>query len=105
MNEIICPKCNAAFKVDEAGYADILKQVRNEEFNQELKERERLFAEDKANSVKLAEANITNTLQVELAKKDSEMSEMKSKINSVDLEKKLDQAVSAGFKNSIPLTQ
>ncbi|PIP56472.1 hypothetical protein COX05_02865 [candidate division WWE3 bacterium CG22_combo_CG10-13_8_21_14_all_39_12] len=89
MNEIICPKCNAAFKVDEAGYADILKQVRNEEFNQELKERERLFAEDKANSVKLAEANITNTLQVELAKKDSEMSEMKSKINSVDLEKKL----------------
>jgi len=34
MHDIICPHCNKAFKVDEAGYADILKQVRDSEFDQ-----------------------------------------------------------------------
>ena len=39
MNEIICPHCKKVFKVDEAGYADILKQVRDHEFDEELKKR------------------------------------------------------------------
>lgn len=34
MNEIICPNCKTAFKVDEAGFADIAKQVRNQQFQQ-----------------------------------------------------------------------
>jgi hypothetical protein len=78
MNEIKCPKCGTSFKIDEAGFADILKQVRDEEFNKDLKERERMFAADKENAVKLAEA-----------KKDAELAEMKSKISNVELEKKL----------------
>jgi hypothetical protein len=111
MQEIICPNCKKAFKVDEAGFADILKQVRDEEFNKELKERERMLAEDKENAVKLAEANIKNTLQNELAKKDKDLSElraekdrnlaeqlakkeaeiaeMKSKVDKAEVEKKL----------------
>ena len=36
MNEIKCPHCGKAFKIDEAGYADILKQVRDGEFEQQL---------------------------------------------------------------------
>jgi len=90
MNEIICPKCKTAFKIDEAGFSNILKQVRDEEFNKELKERERMFNEDKENSVKLAEANIKNELQSALAKKETELTEMKSKIDNVELERKLD---------------
>ena len=78
MNEIVCPNCKTAFKIDEAGFADILKQVRNEEFNNELRDRERMFSEDKANSIKLAEANITNTLQAGIAKKDAEIAELKA---------------------------
>ena len=39
MNEIICPHCEKAFKIDEAGYADILKQIRNKEFDKELHEK------------------------------------------------------------------
>lgn len=39
MNEIICPHCNKALKIDEAGYADILKQVRDSTFEQQLHER------------------------------------------------------------------
>ncbi|GBD87518.1 hypothetical protein BMS3Abin03_01452 [bacterium BMS3Abin03] len=78
MNKITCPKCKEDFKIDDAGFADILKQVRDEEFNKDLKERERIFIEDKENAVKLAEANITNTLQKDLSKKDKELSELKA---------------------------
>jgi hypothetical protein len=111
MNEIICPECKKAFKIDEAGFADILKQVRNHEFEKELHERAEMFEKDKESAIKLAEANLKNTLQSDLAKKEaelgqlkadkdrelaeleakkeSELSEMKSKISNADLEKKL----------------
>ena len=89
MNEIKCPKCGTSFKIDEAGFSDILKQVRDEEFKKELKERERMFAADKENAIKLAEANITNTLQKDLVKTGAELAEMKSKINNAELVKKL----------------
>ena len=39
MHEIICPQCSKAFKIDEPGYADILKQVRDGAFEQQLHER------------------------------------------------------------------
>ena len=89
MNEIICPNCKKAFKVDEAGFADILKQVRDHEFEEELHRREEMLEKDKKNAVKLAEANITNTLQKDLTKKDTELAEIKSKINNLELEKKI----------------
>ncbi len=47
MNEIICPNCKKAFKVDEAGFADILKQVRDHQFEKELKTRLNLAEKDK----------------------------------------------------------
>ena len=39
MHEIMCPNCKKAFKIDETGYADILKQVRDKEFEKQLNER------------------------------------------------------------------
>jgi hypothetical protein len=48
MNEIICPHCDKAFKIDEAGYADILKQVRDGDFEKQLNER---LANNKAQDV------------------------------------------------------
>ena len=39
MNEIICPHCSKAFKVDESGYSEILKQVHDKEFEKQLKDR------------------------------------------------------------------
>lgn len=89
MNEIICPNCKKAFKVDEAGFADILKQVRNHEFEKELNERAEMLKKEKENAVKLAEANITNILQKDLSEKEAELVEIKSKISNVELEKKL----------------
>ena len=78
MNEIICPHCKKAFKVDEAGFADILKQVRDSEFERELHERAELFARDKENAVKLAEAKTKNELQADVARRETEIAELKA---------------------------
>ena len=78
MNDIICPNCKKVFKVDEAGFADILKQVRDHEFEEEMQNRLLLAEKEKVNAVKLAEANLKNTLQENLAKKDQEMLEIKA---------------------------
>ena len=62
MNEIICPHCQKAFKIDEAGYADILKQVRDSEFDQQLHERLELAEKEKQAAIDLAE--VTQKLAV-----------------------------------------
>lgn len=119
MNDIICPHCKKIFKVDEAGFADILKQVRDHVFDKELHERLELAEKEKENAIKLAESNLKNTLQEELTKKDkelaelraesdrnlaeklakkeSELAEVKSKLEKADVEKKL--SVTEAVKN------
>lgn len=82
MNEIICPHCKKAFKIDEAGFADILKQVRDQEFEKELHERAAIYERDKEAAVKLAEANTKNQLQSEVAKKETEIAELKAGRNA-----------------------
>ena len=47
MHEFICPHCSKAFKIDEAGYANILKQVRDGDFNKQLHERLELAEQEK----------------------------------------------------------
>jgi hypothetical protein len=76
--EIVCPHCKKAFKVDEAGFADILKQVRDHEFERELLDRIEIMQKDKESAVKLAEANTKNQLQADAAKKDAEIAELKA---------------------------
>jgi len=87
MNEIICPNCNKAFKVDEAGFADIVKQVRDHQFEEELANRLSLAKKEKDSAVQLAVANTKNALQDELAKKERELSQMESQIQSAKREK------------------
>jgi hypothetical protein len=57
MHEIICPHCSKAFKIDEAGYADILQQVRDHAFEEQLRERLELAERDKQSAVELAKVN------------------------------------------------
>lgn len=96
MNEIICPHCKKAFKVDEAGFADILKQVRDSEFERELHERAELFARDKENAVKLAEAKAKNELQADVARRETEIAELKAErdLALAQLQSKKDAEVS-----------
>ena len=84
MNEIICPHCNKVFKVDEAGFADILKQVRDHRFEEEIQQRLDIAEKEKENAVKLAEANLRNSLQENLVKKDKEIIALQAK-NQQDL--------------------
>lgn len=78
MNEIICPNCKKAFKVDEAGFAEILKQVRNHQFEEELQERLRLAEKEKNSEIELNKEKFKSHLQEQLAKKDAEISQLKS---------------------------
>ncbi len=111
MNEIICPNCHRPFKLDDSSFTDILKQVRDHKFEEEITNRLALAEEEKINAIKLAEANLKNSLQADLAKKEIEiiqlkatsenklaqqlsdkdtlLNELKAKLKNSELEKKL----------------
>ncbi|NRE35584.1 DUF2130 domain-containing protein [Burkholderia pseudomallei] len=89
MHEIICPHCGKAFKIDEAGYADILKQVRDSEFEKQLHERLELAEQDKRNAVELAQTKGASELQKAAAAKDAEIQELKAKLDAGEVARKL----------------
>ncbi len=89
MHEIICPHCDKAFKIDEAGYADILKQVHDSEFEQQLHDRLALAEKEKQNAVELAKSEVGNALQKTAAAKDAEISDLKAKLDAGEMQKKL----------------
>jgi hypothetical protein len=95
MNEIICPNCKKVFKVDEAGFADILQQVRDHKFEEELQTRLNLAEKEKENAIKLAEANLKNKLHAEIADKDKEIIKVKADTECELIEK---EAALAGMK-------
>lgn len=82
MHEIKCPKCGEVFKVDESGYASIVKQVRDEEFSKELSERREEFEREKKNAVELAQSKTAEKLKDEVAA-------LKIKNERLEAEKKL----------------
>ena len=59
MNDIICPSCEKSFKLEEAGYAAIVKQIRDREFDTELQKREQLFEKEKAAAIEVTQLRIT----------------------------------------------
>jgi hypothetical protein len=89
MHEIICPHCTKAFKIDEAGYADILKQVRDGDFEKQLHERLELAEREKRDAIALAEANVTNALQKTAAAKDTEIQALKAQLDAGEVARKL----------------
>lgn len=89
MQEIICPHCKKAFKVDEAGYADLLKQVRDHEFEQQLNERLELAEKEKLNAVELVKSQISSEMQKSASEKDAEIKELKAKLDAGDIEQQL----------------
>lgn len=97
MNEIICPHCEKAFKVDEAGYADILKQVRDAEFEQQLHERLELVEKEKKSELELVRQQVTNEMQKASAQKEAEILSLKAKIDAAAVEQRL--AVAEALKN------
>ncbi len=88
MQELVCPSCGKEFKIDEAGYAEILKQVRNSEFDADLCERLKVAESEKQNAAQLAEVTLKSELDKVAATKDSEIQSLKAKIELVEAEQK-----------------
>lgn len=97
MNEIICPHCGKAFKIDESGYADILKQVHDSEFEKQVHERLELAEQDKRSAVELARTKVASEFQKTSAAKDAEIQELKSRLEAGEVARQLavTQALSA----------
>ncbi len=87
MKDIICPKCSTTFKVDEASIADIAKQVRDDQFDQELNVRMALLEKEKESALKLVEATVKNSMQENISKKEQEIAELKAKNLNAEMEK------------------
>ncbi|MFK5955527.1 MAG: DUF2130 domain-containing protein [Planctomycetota bacterium] len=106
MNEIICPHCQKAFKVDEAGYADILKQVRDSEFDQQLHDRLELAEKEKQSAVELAENKAGSDMQKVAAAKDAEIQALQAKLDAGEVARQLavTEALSAVEKERDALT-
>ena len=113
MNEIICPHCDKAFKVDETGYAHILKQVRDSEFEKHLSERIGQIEADKTAALQLAKKDSEVTLGTLKASKDAEIAQLNFKIkeNEQSLKLAVIQAVKEieqerdNLKNNLQRTQ
>lgn len=84
MQELVCPNCGKEFKIDGSGYAEILKQVRNSEFESDLRVRIELAESEKQQAIELAEVKLKSELDKIAAAKDSEIQGLKAKIELVE---------------------
>ena len=84
MQEIKCPKCGEVFVVDESGYANIVKQVRDKEFAKELQKREEELKDAQQKDLDLVRLEQKNQLDKALSAKDSELSEKDKKIQELE---------------------
>ena len=96
MHEIKCPKCGEVFQVDESGYAELLSQVRNEAFEEELHKRARELEDKNKSDLKMAQMQQEKTFaealtdkDKELANKEMEIQNLKNQLAMGDSEKKL----------------
>ncbi|MBN2683809.1 MAG: DUF2130 domain-containing protein [Pontiellaceae bacterium] len=87
--KIKCPSCGKEFALDDAGYANILKQVRDSEFEQQLEERRKLAETEKQNAVALAQEKAANEMQKAAAAKDAEIQGLKAKLDAGEVTKEL----------------
>ena len=108
MHEIKCPKCGEIFQVDESGYAELLSQVRNEAFEEELHKRAMELENKNKNDIKMAQmeqeksfnAALTNKDKA-IADKDMQIQQLKNKIEMNDSEKKLAITEAVNSKDKI----
>jgi len=89
MNEVICPNCSKPFKINEAGYADILKQIRDAEFEKDLKSRIQTCQQIHEAEITKSEAKAELSLQKLCGDKDVEIAGLNQQLSNVDTQKQL----------------
>jgi hypothetical protein len=97
MHEINCPHCKKAFKIDEAGYADIINQVRNREFEQDLKKQLHVVAKENDQRIAVLKLEASNEKANAIAEKDSEIQNLKADLKAAEKAEELavTQAISS----------
>jgi len=100
-----CPSCKEVFKVDDSVYTDIVKQVRDQEFANDLKNRLEIAEKDKASALKLTASELENKFQKQLSEKDKTISDLQFKSKSqlaeeVSKKEAQIQALKAKIENS-----
>ena len=89
MNEISCPHCNNAFKIDQAGYADIVKQVRDREFTNQLNERLESAEREKESALDLLRQKTLNEIQSAAVEKEKAIHNLQAKLREMEVSQKL----------------
>ena len=96
MQEIKCPNCGEVFVVDESGYAQIVQQVRDKEFDKEVRQREKDFEEMKEKDLELAKMKqkeefdkLLSSKEAELIERDKLIEQLKTKVSGNETEKQL----------------
>ena len=94
MSEIICPHCSKAFTVDETGYANILKQVYDKEFESQLEARVTQAEKEQESAIKLIKKDAESDAQTLKAQKEIEIERLKSQLreNELNIQLKIDTA-------------
>ena len=87
MNEIKCPECGSTIKIDEDNYSNIIKQVRDQEFEDELNKRLEFFEMDKQKSVDLAIQNIRLQMHEAAYVNEKKMQGLQSQLLAAQAEK------------------
>jgi hypothetical protein len=90
MQEIKCPNCGKVFQVDEAGYAQIVQQVRDSEFSKELEQRKNELEQNKENELSIVRSELEKTHVEEIAEINSKNESIVSKKNAELNEKTLE---------------
>ncbi len=103
MNEIKCPNCGTVFQIDESDYESIVKQIRDKEFDKELKLRDEQHKLDKDSSIKVVEANLKKELTEKLNEKDLEIIELRNKLklSESETESKLEKKYSSELNQKL----
>ncbi len=106
MHDILCPHCGKAFKIDESGYADILQQVRDAAFEQQLHERLTLAEQEKQTAIELATIRLSQEWQQKSAVREVEIEQLKSRLAAGDISRQLavNEALSTVEKERDALT-
>lgn len=82
MNEIKCPHCGKEFKVDETAYLDIVTQIRNNTFNEELHEKIEQLKQQQSTQIELAKEQTKSLLEKELIQRESKIIELQTKLDN-----------------------
>lgn len=89
MSKIKCPKCGEVFTIDEDSYASIVTQIKNEEFEKELRNREKEIIEKSKVQYELEKEKDAKVAEKRIADLEATIREQQSKLKNLDVEKEL----------------